>query len=213
MKPGSMEPGSTPLPHMRGGTLELLNAEENEIIGSPKIDNKCSVTFKGKNNRLIIGSNVKLNNIKIIFHGCNGKLEIQDQCSLVGDFRVVGNGSITIGEGTVFNKACWIQSLDNTEVCIGEKCLFANVRIRTSDMHSIIDLNTNERINPDASVKIGNRVWVAENVYIYKGVNIGHGSIIGAGSIVVKNIPDNSLAVGIPAKVVKQDVSWDVRRL
>jgi acetyltransferase-like isoleucine patch superfamily enzyme len=191
----------------------ITNPEDNEIIGTPHIATKCSVVFKGKNNRLIIGANVRLTNMKIIFNGSNGLLEIQDGCNLIGDFRIVHTGSITVGKKTVFNKACWIQASDKTSVEIGSNCLFANVRIRTSDMHSIIDLTTNERINPDANVKIGNQVWLAENVYVYKGVTVGDGSIIGAGSIVVKSIPHNSLAVGVPAKVVKSNVSWNVKRL
>jgi acetyltransferase-like isoleucine patch superfamily enzyme len=80
-------------------------------------------------------------------------------------------------------------------------------------MHSIIDLKTGQRINHDSSVVIKDRVWLAENVCIYKGITIGEGSIVGAGSIVTKGIPDNSLAAGVPARVVKSDVTWDPRRL
>lgn len=51
-------------------------------------------------------------------------------------------------------------------------------------------------------VKIGNNVWLGENVTILKNVEIGDNVIIGAGSIVTKSIPSNSVAVGIPCKVI-----------
>lgn len=47
-------------------------------------------------------------------------------------------------------------------------------------------------------------MWVGANCIITDGVTIGDNSIIGAGSVVTKNIPQNSMALGIPAKVVKK---------
>lgn len=54
------------------------------------------------------------------------------------------------------------------------------------------------------SVEIGNNVWVGGRAIILPGVKIGEGCIIGAGSIVTKNIPAWSIAVGNPARVIKQ---------
>jgi len=51
--------------------------------------------------------------------------------------------------------------------------------------------------------KIEENVWIGESATILPGVTIGKGSIIGANSVVTKNIPPNSIAVGIPAKVIK----------
>jgi len=51
---------------------------------------------------------------------------------------------------------------------------------------------------------IGSNVWIAEGVVILPGVTIGNGSIIGANSVVTKNIPESSIAIGAPAKVIKQ---------
>ena len=52
-------------------------------------------------------------------------------------------------------------------------------------------------------IQIGHRVWCGFNVTILAGATIGDDVVIGAGSIVTKNIPSNSIAAGIPAKVVK----------
>ncbi len=55
-----------------------------------------------------------------------------------------------------------------------------------------------------APVHIEDNVWIGESVSILPGVTIGKGTIIGANSVVTKNIPDNCIAVGVPAKVVKK---------
>lgn len=52
-------------------------------------------------------------------------------------------------------------------------------------------------------IKIGHRVWCGDNVTILSGVTVGDDVVIGAGSLVNKSIPPNSIAVGVPAKVIK----------
>ena len=52
-------------------------------------------------------------------------------------------------------------------------------------------------------ITVGNDVYIGNNVMIMPGVNIGNRVIIGAGAVVTRDIPDNSVAVGIPAKVIK----------
>lgn len=83
-----------------------------------------------------------------------------------------------------------------------------NIIIRTSDAHSIIDLNTGERLNPAKDVKIGNHVWIAPNSRIMKGSIIEDGSIIGSNTMVTKRIPSNVLAVGMPARIVRDNIKW-----
>ena len=56
----------------------------------------------------------------------------------------------------------------------------------------------------DDEIRIGNDVWVGANVTILPGVTIGDNVVIGAGAVVTKDIPDNSLALGVPARVVKE---------
>lgn len=53
-------------------------------------------------------------------------------------------------------------------------------------------------------ISIGNNCWIVSNVSIMPGVTIGNGCIIGVGAVVTKNMPDNSLIAGIPAKIIKQ---------
>lgn len=75
--------------------------------------------------------------------------------------------------------------------------------ILTHDWASWCFVNSHQEFIPShGKVKIGNNVWLGENVTILKGVTIGDNVIIGIGSVVTKDIPSNSVAVGIPAKVV-----------
>lgn len=53
------------------------------------------------------------------------------------------------------------------------------------------------------SITIGNDVYIGNNVIILPGVNVGNNVVIGAGAIVTRDIPDNSVAVGVPARVIK----------
>lgn len=97
-------------------------------------------------------------------------------------------------------------------VAIGDNVLMAS-KIYISDHDHGIYVGQNispaqqiqsEKTLQISPVVIGNNVWLGENVCVLKGVQIGENSIIGASSVVTKSIPANSIAVGAPAKVVKQ---------
>lgn len=90
-------------------------------------------------------------------------------------------------------------------IVVGMDCMFSNnIIVRTSDSHPIYSMVDGKRINPASNVTIGNHVWVAPNVKVMKGVDIGSGTIIGSDTIVTKPIPEDVLAVGHPARVVKE---------
>lgn len=61
-------------------------------------------------------------------------------------------------------------------------------------------------------IKIGNGCWLGGGVIVLPGVTIGDGSVIGAGSVVTKNIPENSLAVGNPCRVIRKINQGDTRK-
>ncbi len=167
----------------------------------------------GCNNKIFIAKSAMLECTEIHIWGNNNQLILHDSvrvgkgCSfyLQGD-----NLKIEIGRGTTFTQMCHFNAQENSvSITVGEDCMFSNhVIVRTSDSHPIYNIDTMERINPAKSVKIGNHVWVAPNSIIMKGASIGDGCIIGSRTMVSKCIPPNTLAVGIPAKVVKEGVIW-----
>lgn len=90
-----------------------------------------------------------------------------------------------------------------TEITIGDNCMIANGAYLTdSDWHGIYDRSL--PVGQSAPVRLEENVWIGDSAIICKGVTIGKNSIIGAGSVVTKDIPPNTIAVGNPAKVVKE---------
>ena len=64
----------------------------------------------------------------------------------------------------------------------------------------------NTRIS--APIVIGDHVWIGVNATILKGVRIGSGAVIAAGAVVVRDVAPNSLVGGVPARVLKENVTW-----
>ena len=166
----------------------------------------------GYDNKLVVGHNSRLNNVKIVIKGSHNLIKIGNRCYIGPNSKLLLEGNnlkIEIGDGTRFTHDDELTCQeDNSTIIIGDRCLISHhVNIRTSDSHEIIDLSTQERINPPKSVYIGEHVWIAPDAKILKGVTIGKGSIIGSSSVVTKNVPDYCLSVGMPAKVVKENVT------
>ena len=107
--------------------------------------------------------------------------------------------NIKVGERVFINACCRFQ--DQGGIQIGDGSLIGhNTTIATLNH----DFNPQTRANLTPSpVKIGKNVWIGSDCTILPGVTIGDGAIIGAGSVVTKSIPKNSIAVGNPAKVIK----------
>jgi len=111
---------------------------------------------------------------------------------------------LTIGDRTTIHPFVHIGAALSVE--IGKGCLIAS-NVYISDHDHVFDLENKPPWKGGklvvASVVIGDYVWLGEKVMVLKGVTIGANSIIGAGSVVTKNIPPNSIAVGVPAVVIR----------
>ena len=95
--------------------------------------------------------------------------------------------------------------LDEAPVTIGDDCFIGpNVSIYTA-CHSTDPIERNTRQEWAKPVTIGNNVWIGGSVTILPGVSIGDNVTIGAGSVVTRDIPSNTVAVGNPCKVIKQN--------
>jgi len=91
------------------------------------------------------------------------------------------------------------------KVEIGNNVLIgANVVIADNDFHGIClaSRKIQARLLPSKPILIEDGVWLGADVYVCKGVKIGKNSVIGAKSVVTKSIPENCIAVGVPAKVI-----------
>ena len=96
--------------------------------------------------------------------------------------------------------------LDEAPVTVGDNCFIGpNVSIYTA-CHSTDPIERNSRREWARPVNIGDNVWIGGSVTILPGVTIGSNVTIGAGSVVVKDIPDGSVALGNPCRVVKRNI-------
>jgi len=115
-------------------------------------------------------------------------------------------GNIFIGQKSAFNESCHINSSVGGKIILGEKVIFGpKVLVRTAN-HNYSKANTSIQDSGHffADIIIEDNCWIGGNSTILGGVKIGKGSVIGAGAVVTKNIPNNSIAVGVPAKVIKK---------
>lgn len=120
-----------------------------------------------------------------------------------------------LGEGCSKGIGGVLAVCPGTTLTIGDDAMFSsNVCLLTNDGHSIFDVHTKKNINSSKEINktrrivLGKHVWLGEGVMVLYGADIGDSSIIGARSLVKSRIPNNCVAVGSPAKVVKEDVTW-----
>jgi acetyltransferase-like isoleucine patch superfamily enzyme len=87
------------------------------------------------------------------------------------------------------------------EIRVGDDCLFGfGTRVLDADLHAL-DSRTPERVAP---VHIGDRVWLGSDVTVLRGVTIGDDTVVGARSVVTRDLPPRVLAVGAPARPVRE---------
>lgn len=118
-----------------------------------------------------------------------------------GIYISTGKNKVFIGHHSHINENVFIQSakIGNYVLIAPNVSLLSSSHVSDScDMPIVLQGATED--NP---VIIEDDVWIGRNVIIMPGCIIGTGSIIGAGAVVTKNIPSFSVAVGIPAKVIK----------
>lgn len=116
---------------------------------------------------------------------------------------------ITIGDYSLICPGVRIAAAE--KISIGDSCMLAaGCYLTDSDWHDIYDRSL--PIGKSEPIILEDNVWIGDSVIVCKGVTIGKNSIIGAGSVVVSDIPENVIAVGNPARVVRHlDKTEDIR--
>ena len=185
---------------------------KNNIIKSKKVLLKnLKISIKGNNNKIILGEGVRLIDCKITVYGNDHTLEIMEDCRLrKTEFWFEDTKCrIEIGKGTTIEGAKIASAENSSQVIIGEDCMFSEgIRISTTDSHSIVDVESGDRINKAKNVSIGSHVWLGAYSKILKGVNISDNAVIGIGSVVASDVSSNSVVAGVPAKIIKTNIIW-----
>lgn len=151
-----------------------------------------------KLDRLI--DNARTKRMKSLFRHCGNNVRIEPTC-----FVIVPENLI-VGENTSISSYTTIYATYGVK--IGSNCLISSNCGISSYNHVS---NSNNRVrdveedkNFSKPVTIGNNVWVGMNACILPGVTIGNNAIIGSGSVVTKDVPENEIWAGNPARCLKK---------
>ena len=188
----------------------------------------------GKGNRIINHGGIRIGS-RVQIMGSGNRLIMEKGSRLINSLvRIQGNCcTVTLKAGSYVSGAeIWVED-NHCEVCIGEKsfvghhshlactedgstlfigdnCMISSyVQIRTGDSHFIMDFDGN-RIIPAKSVKIGPHCWIGEGSKVLKGVELDGEDIVSTGAVVTKSFGRNIIIGGVPAKVIKENVKWDL---
>lgn len=125
--------------------------------------------------------------------------EVDPSVRLFPPFYTDYGQNIHLGRGVFINACCHFQ--DHGGVTLGDGCQIG---------HNVVFATLNHGMAPEdrgttypAPIRLGKNVWVGSNATILQGVSIGDNSVIAAGAVVTHDIPDNVIAAGVPAKVIK----------
>ncbi len=132
----------------------------------------------------------------------NGKFAFNYGCNVF----VYDGGRLELGSGYCNNGT---QIRCSSNIKIGNNATIAhNVAIMDSDYHTVRYADGSSSVKT-APVIIGDHVWIGRDAIILKGVTIGDGAVIAAHSVVTKDVPARSVAAGNPARVIRNNISWD----
>ena len=126
---------------------------------------------------------------------------VGENATILPVFNCDNGKNIHVGKNFLTNYNVTI--LDIAPVCIGDYVMIGPNTLITTVNHPISPLGRRRHLGIAKPVSIGNDVWVGGNVTILPGVSIGNNVVIAAGAVVTKDIPDNCVAGGVPAKVIR----------
>ena len=127
-----------------------------------------------------------------------GNIRVENSLNMEPGAMLYAAGGNILIKGAFINRNCTIVSMDNIK--IGNSVTIGpNVCIFDHDHNT--DLNQGASPYVCKKVVIGDNVWIGAQAVILKGVHIGKNAVIAAGAVVTKDVPDNCIAMGVPATV------------
>lgn len=206
----------------------------NQLIMNRKL--RSQITLNGFNSRVVISDDCVVSPEFHLLITDECTVEIGNGTWLNGNFSIFDQSHFQCGERCIFAKGLLemeaadirigndlttesgyvIRAYRKSSIIIGNDCMFSyNLNMRPNDGHVIFDVKTGKNINSTDElcesrniIRIGDHVWVGMNACILYNTDISNGSIIGAMSLVKAKIPNNCIAAGNPARVIRTDIAW-----
>ena len=195
-------------------TLEAFEDDRgNRIEFEGRVEKDIRVKFTGRNNVLRVAAQQKIAQLYVDFDCDNGLVEIGSSSgvpALRAAIRVGDGCTVTIGRNVSTTTTVAMSTAEGSSITIGDDCMIASdIQIRADDGHPIFDVRSGKRVNVSRSIVIGNHVWLGLGSCVLGGATIGDGTVVGMRSVVTRALPNNVVAAGSPAKVVKRDIAWE----
>ena len=135
-----------------------------------------------------------------------GKVRVGRQTGIAPNISLRNGERIVIGHKChIGERSCLWAGNSTGRIVIGDCTSFApEVFVTASDYQFVKGRPFREQPKRERDVVIGSDVWLGARVIVTAGVTIGDGCIVGAGAVVTKDLPANTIAVGVPARVVAQ---------
>jgi acetyltransferase-like isoleucine patch superfamily enzyme len=115
----------------------------------------------------------------------------------------VHEGEVSIGAKTVMGQECTISAYQH--VSIGRECIVAD-RVMLIDFdHGVIEVDRPIRVQGiyKRDVRVGHNVWIGYGACVLRGVTIGENCVVGTSSVVTREVPDNAIVAGAPARLIR----------
>ncbi|MBX5443413.1 MAG: acyltransferase [Solirubrobacteraceae bacterium] len=115
----------------------------------------------------------------------------------------VHEGEVRIGAKTVLGQECTISAFQH--VSIGRECILAD-RVMLIDFdHGVVEVERpiREQGIYKRDVRVGHNVWVGYGACILRGARVGDNAVVGTSTVVTKDVPDNAVVGGVPARVLR----------
>ncbi|ESK48168.1 hypothetical protein P255_02811 [Acinetobacter brisouii CIP 110357] len=136
--------------------------------------------------------------IRALFSQLTDK-EVDESFTLFPPFHTDFGQHITVGKNVFINAGCSFQDQGGIE--IGDGSLIGHNVVLATLNHDL-DPNNRSTVIP-APIRIGKNVWIGANATVLSGVTINDGAVIAAGAVVTKDVSQNVIVGGVPAKVLK----------
>lgn len=131
-------------------------------------------------------------------------LQVEKKCKVNGGVRFFGRGRVSLGIDTWIGPNCVFYTHPEAEITIGANCDVAPDVGFITGGHDIGGINRRAGAGWAKPIWIGDGCWIGSRVTILGGVRVGDGVVIAAGAVVIRDVPENSLVGGVPAKTLRK---------